>query len=148
MTCTVDANVLLYASDRSSPRHDSAARLLGQLSAGPDLVYLFWPVAMAYLRIATHPNVFDRPLEPAAARENLDALLRRTHVRCPGEGGSFWRIYRDTVEDDVVRGNLVPDSHIAALMREHGVGTIWTADRDFRRFPGITARDPEQEKPS
>lgn len=81
---------------------------------------------MAYLRIATHPNVFDRPLEPAAARENLDALLRRTHVRCPGEGESFWRIYRDTVENDVVRGNLVPDSHIAALMREHGVATIWS----------------------
>lgn len=145
MTCTVDANVLLYASDRSSPRHGSAVRLLERLSFGPELVYLFWPVAMAYLRAATHPNVFARPLEPAAARDNLDALLRRTHVRCPGEGENFWRFYRDTVDKDVVRGNLVTDSHIAALMREHGVKIIWTADRDFRRFPGITVRDPEDE---
>jgi len=37
------------------------------------------------------------------------------------------------------RGNL---AHLAALMRQHGVGVIWTADRDFRRFAGVTARDP------
>ena len=53
----------------------------------------------------------------------------------------IWRVYQDLVCDDAIRGNLVTDSHIAALMRQHGVPTIFTADRDFRRFPGITARD-------
>lgn len=142
MSVTVDANVLVYASDEHSPRHASAHELLERLAAGPGLVYLFWPVAMAYLRIATHPGVFEHPLDPAAARGNLGALIARPHVRCPGEAGGFWKIYQDTVGADVVRGNLVPDTHIAALMRQHGVGTIWTADRDFRRFPEITARDP------
>lgn len=97
---------------------------------------------MAYLRIATHPGVFDLPMEPEVARANLSTLLGRPHVRVAGEGPDFWAVYQDTVSRDVVRGNLVTDSHIAALMRHHGVGTIWTADRDFRRFPGITARDP------
>ena len=27
-------------------------------------------------------------------------------------------------------------------MREHGVATIYTRDRGFRRFDGITVRDP------
>jgi hypothetical protein len=27
-------------------------------------------------------------------------------------------------------------------MRQHGLGLIHTRDRDFRRFPGIEARDP------
>ena len=63
----------------------------------------------------------------------------------PGEGSGFWQVYEDTVNDDVIRGNLVTDAHIAALMRQHGVATIWTADRDFRRFTDVTARDPYAE---
>lgn len=148
MTLTIDANVLLYASDVSSERHSRARSLLTELAAGPDLIYLFWPVSMAYLRIATHPSIFARPLAPEAAVKNLADLHARPHVRTPGEGDGFWDLYRATVEHDVVRGNLVTDAHIATLMRQHGVSVIWTADRDFRRFPGITVRDPYAPGPS
>jgi uncharacterized protein len=147
MSVAIDANVLLYASDQRSPRHSCARDLLERLVAEPGLVYLFWPVAMAYLRIATPPAVFKHPLDPQVAQANLSALLERAHIRCPGEDPGFWTLYQDTVGGDVVggdvvRGNLVPDAHIAALMRQHGVSTIWTADRDFKRFPDIAARDP------
>lgn len=142
MSVALDANVLIYASDEASPRQKTARSLLEDLARGPELVYLFWPVAMAYLRIATHPGIFERPLDPGMARANLGGLLERPHVRCPGEGDGFWALFEATVGTDVVRGNLVPDAHIATLMRQHGVATIWTADRDFRRFPGITAADP------
>ncbi|MDQ3989385.1 MAG: PIN domain-containing protein [Actinomycetota bacterium] len=142
MSVTIDANVLLYASDGQSPRHRSARDLLERLAAGPDIVYLFWPVAMAYLRIATHPGIYEHPLDPEVARSNVATLLGRAHVQCPGESDGFWRVYEETVDSDVIRGNLVTDAHIAALMRQHGVGVIWTADRDFRRFTGVTARDP------
>ena len=142
MSVAVDANVLLYASDESSPRQATAARVLADVAAGPGLVYLFWPVIMAYLRMATHPSVFDDPLGPDVARRNVAGLIERSHVRCPGEGENFWTTYLDTVSTDVIKGNLVTNSHIAALMRQYGVGFIWSADRDFRRFPDITARDP------
>lgn len=142
MSSTIDANLLLYASDTSSTYHRPARAHLEGLAKGPEIVYLFWPVVMAYLRIATHPSIFANPLEPATARSNVANLLRLRHVRCPGEQNEFWAVFEDTVAGDVVRGNLVPDAHIAALMRQHGVQTIWTADRDFRRFTGITPRNP------
>lgn len=50
--------------------------------------------------------------------------------------------FRSATQAVVVRGDLVSDAHIAALMRQHGVTLIWTADRDFRRFDGLTARHP------
>jgi hypothetical protein len=53
-------------------------------------------------------------------------------------------MFTATVQEGVVRANLVPDAHIAALMLQHGVGTIWTVDRDFRRFDGITTREPTE----
>lgn len=142
MSATVDANVLLYASDAGSDRRERAVALLEGFAACPDLLYLFWPVVMAYLRIGTHPSVFDQPLDPAVARRNIEGLLSRPNVRAPGEQDGFWRAFERVVEGDVVRGNLVPDAHLVALMRQHGVRTIWTADRDFARFAGIDAKDP------
>lgn len=142
MSVTVDANVLLYASDLSSSRQAHAAELLTSLAAGPQLLYLFWPVVSAYLRVATHPSIFERPLPASAARQNVGALVSRAHVRTPGEDEGFWSHFEPTLRAGTVRGNLVTDAHIVALMRQHGVSTIWSADQDFRRFPGIALRDP------
>jgi predicted nucleic acid-binding protein len=58
------------------------------------------------------------------------------------EGERFWPSYRSIAEDVRVSGNAVPDVQIAALMTEHGVDSIWTRDRNFRKFDRITARDP------
>jgi toxin-antitoxin system PIN domain toxin len=142
MTVTVDANVLLYASDATSERHDRARALVERIAAGPELVYVFWPTIMAYLRIATHPAIFDRPIARRDAIDNIEALLARPHVRAPGEQASFWPRYRAVDADAAPTGNLVPDAHLVALMLENEVRSIWTHDRDFRRFKGIEVRDP------
>ncbi len=39
-------------------------------------------------------------------------------------------------------GSRFHDVHIAALMREHGIGRIVTRDRDFHQFPFIQVIDP------
>lgn len=141
MSTTVDANILVYASNADDPLHDRAIALLERLAAGPDIVYLFWPVVLGYLRIVTHPGILGSPLSPAIAMTNVEALLDRPHVRTPGEADGFWPIFRATAGPRP-RGNDVPDAHLAALMRQHGVRSIWTRDRDFRRFDGIEATDP------
>lgn len=145
MSVTVDANVLLYASDESSPFNPRATALLTDLADGPELVYLFWPTVMAYLRISTHPAVFGSPLAPDVAVANVDGLLARSHVQTAGEQPRFWERFRTVAEDAGVRGNLVSDGHVVALMKENGVSAIWTHDRDYRRFPGIDVRDPFSE---
>ena len=142
MSLTVDVNVLVYASDESSAFHAKALDLVERLARGPDLLYLFWPVVMGYLRIATHPAIFLRPLSVAAATGNIEQLLARPHTRTPGEGDTFWHMYGAATSRMVVRGNLVPDAHLVSLMRENGVGTLWTHDLDFRTFEGIRVRDP------
>jgi uncharacterized protein len=142
MSQTLDANVLLYASDEASPFHLQARELVERLVLGREIVYLFWPTVMAYLRIATHPAVFARPLSEREARGNVGALFDRPHVRATGEQDGFWRRYAEIANDAVPTGNLVPDAHLVALMRENDVQTIWTHDRDYRRFTGIDVRDP------
>ena len=141
MSSTVDANILVYASNRADPLHEQASALVQRLAAGPELVYLFWPTLLGYLRIVTHSAILPRPLSPADAMRNVEALIDRPNVRAVGELDGFWPAYR-SVAGERSRGNDVPDAHIAALMRQHGVRTIYTRDRDFRGFDGIEARDP------
>ena len=142
MSATIDANILLYASDESSAFHAKAGELLDRLARGPDLVYLFWPVLMSYLRMSTHPAIFTRPLSVDIATMNIEQLLGLPHARAVGEGDDFWHVYGAVTAGAVVRGNLVSDAHLVALMRENGVGTLWSHDRDFRKFEAVRVRDP------
>ncbi len=142
MSTTVDTNILLFASNEDSPRHGRARALVEHLAAGPSLVVLLWPTVMGYLRIATHRAVFPQPLSADEALANMTSLLARPHVRVVGEAPGFWDSYRKVATEVRPRGNVVPDAHLAALMHQHGVSLIWTHDRDFRRFDGITVKDP------
>jgi uncharacterized protein len=142
LSFTVDANVLLYASDETSAYHPRARAFLDQIARSGDLVYLFWPTVMAYLRIATHAAIFEKPLRPAEAITNIARLLALPHVLTVGERDRFWASYLRVAEEADARGNLVPDGHVVALMVENGVRTIWTHDRDYRRFTAIETRDP------
>lgn len=146
MTTTVDAKILLYAADEESPLQERALALVKHLMTGPALVYILWPVVMAYLRTGTNPRLFDSPLSPESAMAAIDRLLAPSHIRVVGEGEDFWDAYRLVAEDVKPRGNLVTDAHLVALMRQHGVSTIWTRDRDFRKFDGISVKDPFAEK--
>jgi toxin-antitoxin system PIN domain toxin len=141
VTVTIDTNVLVHATDTDDPLSGAAFELLERLARGPELLYVFWPVVMGFLRIATHPSIKSRPLTPDEALANVTRLVERPNVRAPGEEPGFLGLYQATAPPHT-RGKLVPDAHIATLMRQHGVRVIYTRDRDFRRFDGIDARDP------
>jgi toxin-antitoxin system PIN domain toxin len=142
MSHTVDTNILVYATHTESPFHDRARALVEHMVAGPSLAYLLWPAILGYLRIVTHPTILGSPLSSAEAMSNIEALIAPSHVRVAGEGDDFWASFRTLAADVRPRGNLVPEAHLVALMHEHGVATIWTHDRDFRKFRGISVKDP------
>ena len=148
MSRTVDTNVLIYSTHTASPFHERARALVEHLVAGPSLAYILWPAVLGYLRIVTHPHILGSPLSSDDAMSNIEALIAPSHVRVVGEGSDFWPSFRTVTRDVKPRGNMVSDAHLVALMREHGVSTIWSHDRDFRKFRGITVRDPFSEEHS
>jgi hypothetical protein len=142
MSAAIDINVLLFASDTASPLHQRAAEFLDRRAKGPDVLYLAWSAVMSYLRVSTHQAIFANPLRPDEAAQNVEALLRLPHVRMLAEEEGFWNLFRDVTRRMPSRGNHVPDAHLATLLRQHGVTTLYTNDRDFRRFDFLDVRDP------
>jgi uncharacterized protein len=144
MSFGIDVNILLYASDAASPRHPRATAFLTHCATAGEVFCVAWLTLMSYLRMATHPAIFDRPLGQGEAEGNVTALIALPHVRVIGEQDGFWSLYQEVTGVVPTRGNLVPDAHLATILRQHGIRTLYTNDRDFRKFTFLDARDPLQ----
>lgn len=142
MSYSIDANLLLYAANADAPGHQAALDFIKSRPADTDLLCLTWPVIMAFQRIATHPAIFTKPLSPHQAWGNIAELLALPRCRCLTEDSSFTQDYMNLSESLQIRGNLVPDAHIATILRQHGVKRIYTADSDFRKFDFLEVINP------
>lgn len=142
MSYSIDANILLHASDMSSQWHRSAKDFLEGLVSDPDILCLTWPVLLAYQRIATHPGIFAQPLPPDMAWANVCGLLSLPRATVIVENETFADDYRRVASAVVATGNLVPDAHVAAVLLQHGVRRIYSADTDFRKFDFLEVINP------
>ncbi len=138
----VDTNVLIYARRAESPNHGAARALLAGLAEGSAPWALPWPVVYEFVRVVTHPRVFDPPSPLDAVLRDLESLLASPSLTLLGEGPGHVRQMGEQLRGGSASGNLAHDAHIAALIVEHGVSELLTADRDFARFPGVRARNP------
>jgi toxin-antitoxin system PIN domain toxin len=137
----VDANILLYAHDSSSPRQAAASDWLSATLNGPEDVGLGLATLLAFLRIATDPRIFLRPLPAEDAISIMEEWLGRPNVTLLAPTDRHWRVLAEHVKLGQARGPLLMDAHLSALAREHGA-ILATADRDFSRFPGLRTVDP------
>ena len=142
MSYSVDANILLYASDTSSEWHRPAKDFLEGRVSDPDILCLTWPVLLAYQRIATHPGIFARPLPPDTAWANVCQLLSLPRAAIVTENENFADDYQRVAAGVVATGNLVPDAQVATILLQHGVRRIYSADTDFRKFDFLEVINP------
>lgn len=137
----VDANLLIYAVNRDLPMHEQARRWLEKTLSGQVVMGIPLVAVLAFLRICTHPRVFARPLAPAAAIAYLDEWLAQPVVRLAVPGPGHWAVLRNLLGQTGMAGNLTTDAHIAAMALEQGYA-VYSADNDFRRFPGVRHINP------
>jgi toxin-antitoxin system PIN domain toxin len=137
----VDANVLLYAYHPRAEQHRRCRAWVEAAFSGPVPVRLPWATITAFLRISTHPRVFEFPLTMAEAEAVVGAWLAAPAVEAIGPGDRYWSILRELLIVAQVSGALVTDAALAALALEHGA-TLCTTDRDFARFPQVRVVSP------
>jgi toxin-antitoxin system PIN domain toxin len=137
----LDANLLLYAVDAEAAEHEAAADWLTRTLRGDRRVGLPWTTIGAFLRIATHPRIYERPLTSDDATRFVADWLDAEPTWIPPTTPATFAEYRALSGRVSITGNLVPDALLAALALEHGL-TVITTDTDFGRFPGVRAENP------
>jgi len=138
----IDTNVLVYAHRRDAPFHAAAAAAVRGAAEGPAPWGIPWPCVHEFLAVTTHPRIFSVPSTTVEARRQVDAWLASPTLRLLGESGDHWHHLAELLERGKVVGPKVHDARIAAICRSHGVGELWTVDRDFSRFAGMVTRNP------
>ena len=142
MSFSTDANILLYAVNQDSEFHEKARQFVEEKASGTETWVVPWPVVHAFLRISTHGGILPSPLSPLQAVAVVDQLLELPHVDLISETDQFWPHYKKEILGGHLRGGAITDALIVALLKENGVSTIFTADRDFLKFRGIRAINP------
>ncbi len=138
----VDTNVFVYAHREDSPWHDQAYARIAELAQGRMPWAIPWPCLHEFLAIVTHPRIYAPPTPLAAAVGQVDAWLESPSVILLAECEGYWPELREALKEGRIAGPQVHDARVAALCSLHGVRELWTADRDFGRFPGLTVRNP------
>lgn len=138
----VDSNLLVYAHREDSPWHDAAYARLVELAEGQAPWAIPWPCIHEFLAIVSHARIYAPPTPLGKAVDQIEAWMESPSLVLLSESDDYWRELRAMLEAGRVSGSQVHDARVAALCRQHGVSELWTADRDFGRFPGLNVRNP------
>lgn len=137
----VDANLLVYAHDRSSSFHQPCRRWLQEQLEGPRRVGIPWQSIVAFLRLTTNPRVVNNPLRPGAAWRHVESWFASPVAWRPLPTERHGELLGRYVVDLELTANHVTDAHLAALAVEHGL-ELCSNDSDFARFPGLRWHNP------
>ena len=138
----VDTNILVYAHREDSPFHGEAYASIRGLAEGDVPWAIPWPCLHEFLAIVTHSKIFDPPTPQDQAFDQVEAWMESPSLLLLSESEDYWMQLQSLLQSGKVCGPQVHDARIAALCSYHGVTELWTADRDFGRFPKLKVRNP------
>ena len=136
-----DINLLIYAYDSSSPHHEKAAAWLKDCMLGSEEIGLASVVIFGFVRLSTHPKVFQTPLTIAEASARVETWLKQPHVRVIEPSPQHVSDVLGLLNQLGTAGNLTTDAQIAALAKQEKAA-LHSNDTDFLRFPGLDFHNP------
>lgn len=138
----LDTNILVYAHREDSAWHEPAYACMEELAQSRSPWAIPWPCIHEFLAIATHAKIYRPPTPLNVARAQVDAWLEAPSVHLLSEAEGYWVRLRELLTAGRIAGAAVHDARVAALCLHHGIDELWTADRDFGRFPELRVRNP------
>ncbi|MCB9419030.1 MAG: type II toxin-antitoxin system VapC family toxin [Ardenticatenaceae bacterium] len=136
-----DVNILVYAHRADAPNHTAYRKWLEEIINSDQTYGVADIVLSGFLRIVTHPRVFNPPSETEVALTFTQEIRNQPNCTIIAPGARHWDIFTRLCQTSGVKGNLIPDAYLAALAIESGSEWI-TTDGDFARFPGLKWRHP------
>ena len=138
----IDTNLLVYAHRPETTFHLQAKARIVELAEGRATWGIPLHCLVEFASIVTHVRLWKLPSSAQEVDEQVSAWLESPSLRVLGEDRDFWPVFASCLKEAHTTGGAVHDTRIAACCRHHGVRELWTADRDFGRYPWLTTRNP------
>lgn len=138
----IDTNLLVYAHRPEMPFHERAREVLSGAVAGAEPVSVPWPCVHEFLAVVSNPRIFRDPTPVGVALDAVSRLLGSLDGGFLAEGEGYLGVLDRTARAAHLQGAVVHDARIAAICLYHGVRVLWSADRDFSRFPDLAVTNP------
>ncbi|MBL8223653.1 MAG: PIN domain-containing protein [Bryobacterales bacterium] len=144
----LDTNLLVYSHRPDMEWHVKAAALVRNCAESSALWAIPWPCIHEFYAIVTNARIFRQPSPPEMALHQIGVWMKSPNIVLLAERPGYWELAHRIIEAASIRGAQVHDARIAALCLFHGVAELWTADRDFQRFPNLKTRNPLVQPPA
>lgn len=138
----VDTNLIVYAHRLEMPFNERARQVLTEAVAGPEPICVPWPCIHEFLAVVSNPRIFRDPTPIDVALDAVRRLLASLSGGFLAEGEGYLDALERIARPALLQGALVHDARVAALCLFHGVRVLWSADRDFSRFPELAVANP------
>lgn len=136
-----DVNILVYAHHAQSTDHQAHKTWWESVVNGQGPFGMADLVLSGFVRIVTHPKIFDTPLPVEDALTAAEAIRQRPNCVTLQPSPRHWSIFTDLCRRTRAKGNHIPDAFLAALALDTGSEFV-TTDRGFARYPGLRWRHP------
>lgn len=138
----VDTNLLVYAHRPDMPFHERARQVLAEAVVAPEPLCVPWPCIHEFLAVVSNPRIFKDPTPMPVALDAVRRLLNSLSGGFLAESEGYLDALERIARPAVLQGAIIHDARVAALCLFHGVRVLWSADRDFSRFPDLTVVNP------
>lgn len=138
----VDTNILVYSHCEDVQFYPEAEKAIAFLANGTNPWAIPWPCIHEFLAVVTHPKLTHPPTPLSMAFEVVESWLASPSLVLLSEGTDHYTTLRTVALSGQITGSKLYDSKIAAICLDSGVKELWTADRDFSRFPSLKTRNP------
>jgi len=138
----VDTNILVYAHRTDSEFHAPADAMVRSLADDDQRWLIPFHCFVEFYAVVTHPRLYKPPSSMERAIEFLDDVAGSPSLRIAGDESLTWSRLRSLLVSSVIVGPRAYDARIAAVCMENGVTELWSADRDYSRFPQLKVVNP------
>jgi uncharacterized protein len=138
----IDTNILVYAHRRDSSFFARASEVIRSLALGRAGWAIPWPCLHEFLAVVTNLRAFSPPSTLVEATRQVDYWLESPTLSVLGEADEHWDRLKPMIHKGRISGGGIHDARVAAICLSHGVSELWSADRDFSRFPELKIRNP------
>lgn len=137
----MDVNILVYAHREDVDNHEKFLYWLESVVNGNTDYGYSELVLSGFLRVVTHPKVFEIPTPIEDALKFIQQIKSQQNAVKIAPKDRHWLIFEELMRATNAKGNFIPDAYHAALAIESGCQWV-TTDKGFKKFKGLKIKHP------